>query len=235
MSHQEVEAALGKTGIFPLRECKHSFLIRATVLYLYAKLMHTMKNFRFLFLALFMALGTHAAWADIANEDEVGIKIELMNGAKFPGFEFYIRYQSYTYNMGYQPTELSDIVLEAGKPTATGQRGDRSLLYARDSKGREFVSKKEVGGVVTDRGVNVAYYLDQIVVTSLKKGEIKFKTVRKIIGTNDEVLEIIKGDVGVGGGGKSNWMIAILPLLSLAGLVAFFILRRKTGRKSSAA
>lgn len=192
-----------------------------------------MKNIQLLFLALFLAIGTHTAWADIANEDEVDVKIELMNGAKFPSFEFYIRYQSYKYDMGYQPDGLTDVVLEAGKPTETGQRGDKSLLYARDKNGREYVSQEELGGVVTDRGVNVGYYLDQIEVVSLKKGVLKFKKVRKIIGTNNEVLEILKGDVS--GGGKVSWMFILVPIVCLTGLVAFFILRRREGGKTTAA
>lgn len=175
--------------------------------------------------------GTSFAWADVANEGEVNVKVELINGKDFPGFEFFIRYQNYHYDMGYQPDGLTDIVLEPGLVTETGGRGDQSLLYARDENGNEFVSKTEVGGVDSDFGPDVAYYLDQIEVISVKNGEVKFKIVaRKKMSGDDKVLKIIKGDVS--GGGKSIWMIILVPIFCLTGLFAFFVLRRRRVAKA---
>lgn len=185
-----------------------------------------MKQVVFWVLILFMFVGNNAVWADIATRDEVSVKVELMNGARFPSFEFYIRYQSYHYDMGYQPDPLTDVVLEAGKPIETGQRGARSFLYARDKKsGRQYASKKEIGGTIAERGVDVSHYVDQIEVLSLRKGEVKFKVVaRKRMNHNGEVMEILKGDVT---GGKANWLMILVPIICLSGLVAFFLLRRK--------
>ena len=192
----------------------------------YAQKKYKMKNFTVLFAAILFLFGTQTAWADVANEGEVDVKVELINGKDFPGFEFFIRYQNYHYDMGYQPDGLTDIVLEPGLVTETNGRGDQSLLYARDEKGNEFVSKTEVGGVDSDFGPNVAYYLDQIEVISVKNGEIKFKiAARKKMSGDDKVLKIIKGDVS--DGEMSTWLIILVPIFCLTGLVAFFVLRRR--------
>jgi hypothetical protein len=186
-----------------------------------------MKNLRFLVVILLMFVGTNAVWADIATRDEVEVKVELMNAARFPSFEFYIRFQGYHYDMGHKPDALVDVVMEPGKAISTGQRGARSFLYAREKNGgRQYVSKKEIGGMTAERGVDVAHYVDQIEVLSLRKGEVKFKVVaRKRMGHNGEVMEILKGDVS--GGGKVNWIVVLIPIICLSGLVAFFLLRRK--------
>ena len=170
--------------------------------------------------------------ADVATEGEVDVQVELMNGAQFKGFTFFIKYQSYTYNMGYQPSGLSEVVLEAGKSFETGGRGDASKLYARDSKGKVYESKEMVGGVASDFDRNVSYYLDQIEITKVKKGVISYKVVaRKKMGPNGEVLEIMKSDVVNDEPGKGKWMLFTIPVVCLIGLVAFFILR---SRKRSA-
>lgn len=185
-----------------------------------------MKKLGFLLALLCMFVGNSAVWADIATRDEVEVKVELMNAARFPSFEFYIRFQGYHYDMGHKPDSLVDVVMEPGKAISTGQRGARSFLYARDKNGRKYVSKKEIGGMTTERGVDVSHYVDQIEVISLRKGELKFKVVaRKRMGHNGEVMEILKGDVS--GGGKVNWIVVLIPIICLSGLVAFFLLRRK--------
>lgn len=185
-----------------------------------------------LLLPVLFVLGLSPLMADVATEGEVDVQVELMNGAQFKGFTFFIKYQSYTYNMGYQPSGLSEVVLEAGKSFETGGRGDASKLYARDSKGKVYESKEMVGGVASDFDRNVSYYLDQIEITKVKKGVISYKVVaRKKMGPNGEVLEIMKSDVVNDEPGKGKWMLFTIPVVCLIGLVAFFILR---SRKRSA-
>lgn len=181
-----------------------------------------------LLIPMLLVLGLSPLMADVATEGEVDVQVELLNGAKFPGFTFFIKYQSYTYNMGYQPSELSEVVLEAGKAFQTGGRGDQSKLYARDSKGKVYESKDMIGGVASDFDRNVSYYLDQIEVTKIKKGVISYKVVaRKKMGVNGEVLEIKKSDVVNDDANKGRWMLFTIPVVCMIGLIAFFVLRNR--------
>lgn len=181
-----------------------------------------------LFFSLLTCLGLGSAYADVANEGEVDVQVELLNASKFPGFTFYIKYQHYTYNMGYQPSSLDEVTLEAGKAYETGDRGDASKLYARDAKGKVYESKEMIGGVAKELSSSVSHYLDQIEVTKIKKGVISFKVVaRKKMGNDGEVLEIKKSDV-VNEEGKGNWMLFTIPVVCLIGLIAFFVLRNRS-------
>ncbi|HEX2901589.1 MAG TPA: hypothetical protein VHS96_17890 [Bacteroidia bacterium] len=198
------------------------------------KIISPMKLLRYLFLALFMAMGMHTAWADVAREGEVEVKVELMNGKFFPDYEFFVRYQGYYYNQGYHPSEPVDLILAPGESFTTGSKGGSSYLYARDSSGNIYESETKVGGVAKDFSPNVGYHLHQIQVLSVRDGVVKFKIVaRKKMTDEGKVIKIIKGDVA--GGGKSIWMTLLMPALSLAGLLAFFLMRRRKNGTQTAA
>jgi hypothetical protein len=188
-----------------------------------------MKMMRWFLLGMIMVAGIGFLKADVATEGEVDVRVELMNADAFAGYQFFIRYQSYSYNMGYHKGELNDVFLESGKHIETGGRGDASLLYARDKNGKEFVSKLEVGGVKQGQSRDVAYILDQIEVTGIKKGVIKFKVVStKKIGDNGEVIEVLKGGI------EPNWLMLLLPASCLIGLMIFFVVRRRLGKAAVA-
>lgn len=181
-------------------------------------------------MCLLVVAGLGRLQADIATEGEVDVKVQLMNGDSFKGFTFYIRYQNYTYNMGYQPSGITEVTLKPGDHVETGGRGDASLLYARDKNGKEYVSKVEVGGVAQGQSSDVSYILHQIEVSSVKKGVIKFKVVsQQKIGAAGKVLEVMQGAVSF------DWTMVVLPIACLLGLVAFFFFRRQRPGKSVAA
>jgi hypothetical protein len=186
-----------------------------------------MKFNRLLLLFLFSILATTPAWADIATEGEQDVYVELLNAKDFPKYKFFIRYQTYHYNMGYQEGPVNDVMVEQGKPFQTGDRGAKSFLYAKGPKG-EWKSKIEIGGTEIDHQSDVSHLLDRIKITKMNpKGKvIEFKVVeRQKIDAEGKVLSSIKhGEVALG---SWTW---IIPFVCFGGLIAFFILRRKAAK-----
>lgn len=185
-----------------------------------------MKAVCILWIGLVVALSSQRVHADVATEGEVEIRVEVINTRDFPEFQFFIHYQTYHYDMGYQPDPVQEVALGPDVVTATSSRDDASFLYARDKEGNEYVSKEQVGGVTIDHNKDVAYYLDQIEVVSVENGVVEFKVAhRKKMSSEGRVLKTKKGDAG-----GTHWTILVVPVLSLLGLLAFFLLRRKTAR-----
>jgi hypothetical protein len=175
-----------------------------------------------LFFSFLLVLGVQRVQADVATEGEMGIKVELVNPTNFPGFNFYIQYQTYHYDMGWQPGATSKVFLEAGKHVSTGDRYSSSLLYAEDKQGNVFVSKEEIGGSVIEKGKNVAYHLHRIKVLSVKDGEVQFQIKEKQkVDENGKVLKVMKSEV------EMNWVVIMVPIVCLLGLVAFLVVRGK--------
>ena len=167
--------------------------------------------------------------ADVATEGEVDVRVELMNAQDFPKFKFFIKYQEYYYDMGYQPGDVTPVYFEPGKPISTGERGDASLLYAEDENGHEYASEEPIGGVATDFGRDVSYLLDQIKVTSIKGDLIKFKVVsRHKVDSDGKLIGVKKGEFSAEDPENRNWMLIILPAVCLLGLVLFFIFRKRS-------
>ncbi len=188
--------------------------------------MPQMKYWYNILLVFCLLVGANSAWADVAREGEVDIKVQVMNHKSFPGIEFFVRYQGHYYDRGYHLGDPQDLILEAGKSFTTGSRGGSSLLYARDTSGNVYESATNIGGLAKESSRNVGHHLHQIQVLSVKDGLVKFKIVaKKKMTDEDKVIQIIKGDVA--GGGKSIWMAILMPAACLLGLVAFFILRRR--------
>ena len=185
-----------------------------------------MKHLRLLSAIFFLVICTQTAWADVARQGEVEVKVQVMNHKSFPGIEFYVRYQGHYYDKGHHLGKTQDLILTPGESFTTGSRGGSSLLYARDTSGNVYESEAKVGGMAKELSRNVGYHLHQIQVLSVKDGIVKFKiAAKKKMTDEDKVIQIIKGDVT--GGGKSIWMTILMPLVCLMGLFAFFILRRR--------
>ena len=182
-----------------------------------------MKVLHVFLLSILMLLGAAELQADIATQGEQDVYIELVNAKDFPSFKFYIQYQTYTYNMGYQPNGTNKVFLEPGKHIKTGDRGSASLIYA-SGKGREYTSKVQAGGSVIDNTEGVAYALDRIKIVKLDKKVVKFTVVeRQLIGQDGKVLQTIKK----GSMGEQSLLMYLLPLICVGGLVAFFLFRKK--------
>ena len=163
-------------------------------------------------------------WADIATAGEQTVFVELLNGKAFPKYKFYVKYQTYHYDMGYKPGAIEIVYLLPGKPIETGDRGSSSFLYAKGPKG-EWASKVEIGGSEIDLHGREDHLLDRIKIIKMNPNGkvIEFQVVeRQKIDANGKVLETInKSSMG------QPWWFWAMPLVCLLGLVAFFLLRRK--------
>lgn len=119
------------------------------------------------------------AFADIANPDEVDLRIEVLNLDDFEEFSFYIEYQTYYYDMGYQPGVPSLVTLETGKDYETSERAGSSRIYAKNAKGEIFSSEEEVGGALYDIGDGVSYVVDQYEIVKVENGTVSIKHVAR--------------------------------------------------------
>ncbi len=186
-------------------------------------LMNWMRKF---FIPLILLLCAAPAYADIATEGEHDVYIELINGSDFPSYKFYIKSQSYYYEMGYQPGAVTTVYLEKGKHISTGDRGSSSLLYA-EGKGMTYESKAQVGGATIDRTPGLNYLLDRIKVVRLKNKEIKFVVVeRQLIGEDGKVIRTVQKGA-VGSTGTQQIIMWVLPVVCMLGLLLFFAFRRR--------
>lgn len=165
--------------------------------------------------------------ADLADEgglQPVNVHIELTNSEKFPGYHFFILFQNYADYGGYEPDSLEEVNLLSGVPQSTSDFGDMSYIFARDSAGNIFQTKLKYGGRVDVVDPDFAYLVKKIEVLRIANGEIEVKVVSTVKMLDyEEVFEMKKGAVD-----GQNWLrVALLPLVCLLGLVAFFLMRRR--------
>jgi hypothetical protein len=187
-----------------------------------------MKSLYVFLLSFALLCGATTLKADIATPGEQDVYIELLNGNAFPKYKFFIKYQTYHYDMGYKPGGVEVVDITPGKHFMTGDRGAQSFLYARGPKG-EWKSAVEVGGSAIDYTDGVQYMLDRIKIKKLNpKGKVIEIEVmeRQAIGEGGAVLQTIKKSAVE----LPTSMIWILPLACGLGLVLFFVFRRKAAR-----
>lgn len=175
---------------------------------------------------LLLLLGAAQLKADVATEGEVDVRIELLNGKDFPGYKFFIKFQNYEYNMGYQPAGVEIVFLEPGIHVSTGERGSSSLLFAEGKKGK-YQSHEQVGGSEIDHTEGLQYMLDRIKITKIDKKGLRFEVVeRQLIGENGQVLQsIMKGSLEPLD--MQAFLLWLLPIVCLVGLVVFFLFRKR--------
>ena len=65
-----------------------------------------------LFLTFFALLFAFPVMADLATAGEVDLRIELLNGEEFEGYTFFVEYQTYYYEYGYQEGPIREVELE---------------------------------------------------------------------------------------------------------------------------
>ncbi|MEY3444456.1 MAG: hypothetical protein RLZZ519_2737 [Bacteroidota bacterium] len=181
----------------------------------------------FLFAALLLiSNGLRADIADGNDEQRIYVHVELMNGNKFPGYQFFVQYQTYEGYGGYDPDSLVELPLTPGISQATSEYNDMSFIFARDSAGNLFQSTFKFGGSSMESAPDYAYLVQRIEVVSIRNGEIEVKLVATMKMVDyEEVIEMKKGAVGA----QSQEIIrfALLPAVCLLGLIAFFVVRRR--------
>lgn len=182
-----------------------------------------------LIFTLFLVPIFATVFADIAIEGEVTRLTRITNLSDFPDYEFFIKFQAYYYDMGYQAGELTDTPVFEDSLFRSGGRGSTSFIYARrKSDGTIFQSEKAVGGqkIVSQRGADGIE--DLIKIKSLEDGEIKFKIQESILHYRNGKTEKISKS-GITGISMFGFDIAYVgfPLLCALALVFFFMRRRR--------
>jgi hypothetical protein len=191
--------------------------------------MKTSSLFHLSLLLLLLVTFSGSVQADLAKptRHQVDVRIQLMNGAAFPGYTFFIRYDAEYDPSGYWKKwtdTTAVVVLESEKEAAPGYAWG---LFARDTAGREYKSLREFDPSETERyKPDFEYYLDQIVIERVGFGMVTYKVVdRKKMGGSGDRQTIQKGEVG--SPGEFDWAMAVMPIVCFLGLVAFLIVRKR--------
>ena len=187
---------------------------------------------------LFLMLALTPAFADIAIEGQVTRKTVISNLSEFPDYEFYIQYQNYYYEYGYQPGSVDEVILVEGEAFESGERGSRSKIYARlkKKKRKKFESEETVGGqeVIPDR--NGRYIEDVVRIISVEEGVIKFEIESSslILRNGDKENLLKKGGItGLTLFGVDLAYIG-LPLFCLIAFALFLMRKRAMHRQEAA-
>jgi hypothetical protein len=165
---------------------------------------------RFLLFAFFaFTLLPFRSQADVLVEGEVDIRVKVTNISDFPDYEFYIEYQDYFYEYGWQPGDISQVAVKEGEEFETGDKGSSSKLYAKDKEGNTFSSLEALGGNTQIDDYQASYIVQEVEITSINGGEIRYK------------IYLFGMDLG----------LLLLPIICLGGLVFFFWMRRNPVRQ----
>ncbi len=174
--------------------------------------------------------------ADVVEEGQTTVKVMLKNSSAFPDYEFYILYQDYYYNMGYQKGDQLVLWLEEGREYEAGDQGSSSKIYARliSDTVQIFETESEYGGeeIVHDRKVSVL--VDEITITKIEGDHVAVKVKRVKIdnkgkrSNSDEgfIMGIHKGPFQILG---INGWIWLMPLAAFLSLTMLYFWRRNLG------
>jgi hypothetical protein len=158
-----------------------------------------------------------------------------LNLSDFPGYEFYIEYQDYYYEYGWQPGGVAHVTINDNEEFETGERGGASKLYAVDAEGNVFETEEQIGGNTILDDYKASYIVQEIEVTELRDGKIAFKVEASYkVYPNGATKKMRKGFVffGIGIFGIDLGLI-LLPLVCLCGLLFFFWTRRNPMRPTT--
>lgn len=170
--------------------------------------------------------------ADVVTEGEVDIRFRITNLDDYPEYEFYVMYQTYHYDEGYQPGDVIETLIEANKVHQAGERGSKSALYARkkgDKNGPVFESNVLLGGDKIISDYKARAIIEEIEITSVEDGKVEFKVEDRFLMYDNGKEKRFKNAgaiLGVELFGVDLGYI-VLPLVCLIGLVVFFMLRKK--------
>lgn len=196
--------------------------------------MNRILAFLFLSISLLTPLSSRA---DVAIEGEVDIRIKVLNLSDFPGYEFYIEYQDYYYEYGWQPGDIAHVTIKENEEFETGERGGASKLYAVDKQGNIFASAEELGGNMVLDDYKASYVVNEVEVTELRDGKLSYKVKRAYkVYPDGATKKLKKGFVFFGFGfGDIDFGLILLPIVCIGGLLFFFWMRRNPMRPSAAA
>lgn len=170
--------------------------------------------------------------ADVAIEGEVDIRVKVLNLSDFPGFEFFIEYQEYYYDMGWQAGDIVQVAIQEGQEFETGEKGGGSKLFAKDAQGNTYATEQDLGGNTVLDDYKASYIVQEINIKSVEGGKITFKVADEYkVYPDGKTRKLKKGFVlfGVNLFGVDLGLF-VLPIVCLAGLIFFFWTRRNPVR-----
>ena len=184
-------------------------------------------NHRLLLSLLLLTLGARLSlMADLTDGPynyEVPVQVQLMNPDEYPGFKFYFKYEHWSEEDAIDPDSVTKKFLVGRNPVEVGELYGKRL-FAEDAKGNDYESDTTLGGIHQLDYDFYQQFVHQIRVVRVANGVIKIKTVALVEKDEDgKVLKVSKGSMGMRGP-IGIWAI---PIVSLLGLVAFFVLRRR--------
>lgn len=180
----------------------------------------------FLLLLLAARLPVHADLVENDSYTRVPVQVQLLNAHEYPGYKFYFQPGSLVENAVWEPVMDSTqrAYLLPGKATMVSEDGEHMHLFAEDSQGNVFRSDTLLGGEHVLDYDAYQQFIHQIRVIGIADGVIRLKTVALVEkDQNGKVLQVRKGALGT----QAAMGIWAIPLVSLLGLIAFFLLRRR--------
>lgn len=195
---------------------------------------------RFLPICLFVLFGTGlSVYADIDDSPSVfAYQLRITNTSNFPEYQFFVRLQEW---------DESAEVFRDGEAIFAAQNenvkyndrnwsgwepeGGHSYVYAKHTKTGEIsVSDELVGGALMLEN-QYARAIEEIRITEVKDGRVKFESKGVFKEDYDGMLKIpYKGDLGLGG---LLWFYLTLPVVCLGLLIGYFVQRRKAALKKA--
>ena len=192
---------------------------------------------RFLLFAFFaFTLLPFQSHADVLIEGEVDIRVKVTNISDYPDYEFYIEYQDYYYEYGWQPGDISQVEIKEGEEFETGDKGSSSKIYAKDKEGNVFSTLESLGGNMQIDDYQASYIVQEVEITAINGTEIRFKIVDQYkVYPDGGTKKMRKGMVltGIYLFGMDLGLL-LLPIICLGGLVFFFWMRRNPVRQAVA-
>lgn len=180
--------------------------------------------------------------ADVITPGEVYHKFQVINLDEYPDYRFYIMYQGFYYDRGYQPAEPRLEWIKPDEMAAAGGRGASSRIYAvsRSDSTSVMESEERVGGSEIIKDTEARYIQDFVKITAVKDGKVEFEVVeQKLEYRNGQVKDLKskkkkKNKKGIMGASVMGIELTylVLPAVCLLGLVMFFVFRRKVSSTS---
>ena len=185
-------------------------------------------------LILFSFIFFNSIHADVVTEGEFNRQFRIINADQYPDYTFYILYQTYYYDMGYQPGDVNEMIIKPGEAYYGGDRGGVSRIYGKSNSGNPEVATSEetVGGNVYVTQSGVQGVIDEIKITGIKAGVITFVVVKTLHVLDGGKEKAVKKGAFPGFGDGNSPLIFVLPGICLALLIGFLLFRNMKTRKS---
>ncbi len=181
-------------------------------------------------LVALVSLSSVAAKADVVDPSHINRQFMFSNLDKFPGFTYSFLHYDYHYDMGWKRNAADTVMVENNQRYAASSRGsDKTVLLAKDAKGRYFVSVLKMGGSAI-ASESMEGIIEVYTIIGIKKGVIRIKKLKEIVRYKNGEEKEKKGSLGIAaflGGDSFTTGLTIASTGALLGMLLLFILRKK--------